>query len=206
MGRSTTTKQSRGARAARQCDNGTTILVDSGWVGRGLVAPLGAATGVAVHPALLAKAGGCGTHAPLSFLQAWSTRTGPAPGDAIEVRQSSPKPRPWLRCSGASRGFKTAPDPAPAERQRPAADSSANDPLRLFARSGKRKIRKATRSANRGIQRSGARVAARPTIGCSVSTRRVLTSRNNFIKVNARRFDTFDTIIMASQNEQRRQT
>ena len=114
-------------------------------VGRGLVAPLGAATRVAVHPALLAKAGGCGTHAPLSFLHAWSTRTGPATGDANEVRQSSPKPRPCLRCSGASRGSKTVADTAP-RKAAIAAAQFCKRPEAVVARSRKRSLAPITRS------------------------------------------------------------
>jgi hypothetical protein len=41
------------------------------------------AIGLTVDPVLLAKAGGCGTHAPSTFLRACSTRTDPANGQVI---------------------------------------------------------------------------------------------------------------------------
>jgi hypothetical protein len=73
------------------------------------------------HPALLAKAGGCGTHAPASFSHAASTRTGRAYSTTGVVRQSSPKPRPCLRCSDASQGLQDRAQPSgwggPARRR-----------------------------------------------------------------------------------------
>ena len=74
---------------------------------------LGASATAAVNPALLDKAGACGTHAPLLFCHAWSMRTGFAYGAGSVVRQSSAKPRPCLRVLGRLlRGSKTAPESA----------------------------------------------------------------------------------------------
>src|SRR5688500_3194101 len=67
----------------------------------------------AVSPALLDKDGGCGTHALARCFHTPSTRTDPAYGNTGAVRQSSPKPRPCLLCSGASQG---APRPRPTRR------------------------------------------------------------------------------------------
>jgi hypothetical protein len=60
----------------------------------------------AVNPALLAPAGGCGTHAPLSFSHASSTRTGSAGWEPIEVRQSSPTTPAVAALLGRLQGLK----------------------------------------------------------------------------------------------------
>ena len=73
---------------------------------------LGASASAAVNPALLDKAGACGTHVPLLFCHAWSMRTGSAYGAGSVVRQSSAKPRPCLRVLGRLlRGSKTTAKP-----------------------------------------------------------------------------------------------
>jgi hypothetical protein len=56
---------------------------------------------------------GCGTHAPLLFSHAPSTRIRSATGDGRAVRQSSPEtPSPAALLGRLSRGSKAAPNPA----------------------------------------------------------------------------------------------
>jgi len=74
-------------------------------------------------------------------------------------------------------------------------------PIAVIGEAWEAKIRKATRTASRGIQRSSARVAARPTMGCSVATQRVFTYRNNFDQSQRAGLIRSSS---ASQNEQRR--
>jgi hypothetical protein len=85
----------------------------------------GAAANVAVNPALLAEAGACGTDATTSRrpgpVRRPAASPGPAkrdpgardPGSILTCLQSSAKPRPRLRCSGACKG---APSPRPMRR------------------------------------------------------------------------------------------
>ena len=68
---------------------------------------------VAVNPAVLAKGGGCGTHAPFPCFQPWTTRYSSANNEASVVRQSSPTTPPFAALLGRlQRDSKTAPKPA----------------------------------------------------------------------------------------------
>jgi hypothetical protein len=132
-------------------------------VGHDLLALRGAATKlVAVYPALLAKAGGCGTHVPPSFSHAPSTRTERADGDAGEIRQSSPKPGARLRCLGASQGRQDRAQPGDAGDERCGACRSrawAPDVHCAFVRNGRSisALRAELLDANGGMVAYGAK-------------------------------------------------